>query len=222
MVTLEAVAAKRSKVHQRYYNKVGTLLPGVTTVLGVLNKPALVPWANNLGLQGIKVGAYVDTLAMVGTVAHDMICAHVKNVKFDPTNIPGDIIDAAENCFLKYLEWERKHVVEPILCEAPLVSEEYQFGGQVDFYGKIDGLLTLKDYKTSKGIFPEHLYQVSAYKTLLIENDHDVEALGILQIGRSEDEGFGEKVIADDSREWAIFEHCLALYKLGVGKKIAA
>lgn len=221
MVKLENVAAKRSKTHQRYYNKAGTMLPGVTTILGVLNKPALVPWANGLGLQGINVREYVDALALVGTVAHDMICAHVKNVKFDPINIPTDILDAAENSFLKYLSWEKNHIVEPILCEMSLVSEENQFGGRVDFYGKINGLYTLEDYKTSKAIWPEHLYQVAAYRHLLVENGYPVDAVGILQIGRSEDEGFSEKVIADSSREWAIFEHCLALYKLGVGKKAA-
>lgn len=221
MVVLEKVAAKRARTHQRYYNKAGTMVPGVTTVLGVLNKPALVPWANGLGLQGINVREYVDALAMVGTIAHDMICCHVKNTKFDPINQPADLIDAAENCFLKYLEWERKHVVKPILCEVPLVSEEHQYGGQVDFYGHIDGVLTLKDYKTAKAVWPEHLYQVAAYRRVLIENGYPVAELGILQIGRSEDEGFSEKVIADDSREWEIFKHCLALYRLGVNKKAA-
>ena len=213
-MVIEKAAAKRSRVHTQYRTKDGTLVPGVTTVLGVLNKPALVPWANNLGLQGIKVGAYVDTLAQIGTIAHDMICCHVQNKKFDPKDLPADLVDAAENSFLKYLEWEKNHVVEPILCEATLVSEQYRFGGQVDFYGKIDGVLTLKDYKTAKAIWPEHLYQVAAYRSLLVENGYEVEAVGILQVGRSEDEGFSEKVIADSSREWELFRHCLEIYRL--------
>ena len=48
LMVIEQIAAKRSKTHQRYYDKAGTMLPGVTTILGVLNKPALVPWANKL------------------------------------------------------------------------------------------------------------------------------------------------------------------------------
>ncbi len=214
----EKVAAKRSQVHTRYYAKDGTWLPGVTTVLGVLNKPALVVWANNLGLEGIKVREYVDVLAQIGTIAHDMICCHVKNEPFKTDNLPADLIDAAENAFLKYLEWAKAHTVEPILCEAKLVSENLKYGGTVDFYGKIDGVLTLKDYKTAKAIYPEHLYQVAAYRRLLFENECAVDAVGILQIGRSEDEGFSEKTIADSSREFEIFKHCLALHQLGVGK----
>lgn len=217
-MVIEKVAAKRAKTHQRYYNKAGDMMPGVTTILGVLNKPALVPWANGLGLNGINVKDYVDVLALIGTIAHDMICCHVQNKPFQPNGHPADLIDKAENSFLKYLEWARTHKVEPILCEAPLVSERYGYGGTIDFYGLIDGVPTLKDYKTAKAIWPEHLYQVAGYRQLLIENEHPVDAVGILQIGRSEDEGFSERVIADSSREWSIFEHCLALYKLKVGK----
>jgi hypothetical protein len=214
----EKIAAKRSKVHTRYKTKDGTLVPGVTTVLGVLAKPALVPWANNLGLQGIKVGAYVDVLAQAGTIAHDMICCHLNKREFDATDLSADIIDSAETCFLKYLEWEKHHDVETIISEGTLVSEELRYGGTVDHYAKIDGVLTLQDFKTAKAIWPEHLYQVAAYRALLVENGYKVDAVGILQIGRNADEGFSERTITDSTREFEIFKCCLRLYELKVGK----
>jgi len=210
----EHVAAKRSRAHARYRTKAGEIVPGVTTILNVLNKPALVRWSNDLGLKGISVGAYVDTLATVGTIAHEMVCCHNKKESFIPDGRAPELIDAAENSFLKYLEWERHHTVEPILCEAELVSEHDRFGGCIDFYGRIDGVLTLKDYKTAKAIWPEHLYQVAAYRRLLEENGHKVDAVGILQIGRSEDEGFTERTITDCANEWLVFYHCLQLYRL--------
>jgi hypothetical protein len=210
----EKAAAVRAKQHTVYKNAAGKRLPGVTTVLGVLAKPALIPWANNLGLQGITVGKYVDVLAQIGTIAHEMVTAHVKNEKFDTTDLAADLIDKAENSFLSYLEWEKQHKIEPILCEVPLVSEKWQYGGTVDFYGKIDGVLTLKDYKTSKAIWPEHFYQVAAYRELLEESGKVVDAVGILQIGRSEDEGFSEVVIADSTTERQIFFACLELHRL--------
>lgn len=213
-MAIEKVAAKRSKTHTRYYNAAGKLLPGVTTVLGVLNKPALVPWANGLGLQGINVREYVDVLALIGTIAHDMVCCHNRQVEFDPGDHPKDLIDKAENCFLKYLAWEKQHKVEPILCEAQLVSETYGYGGSVDMWCRVDGVPTILDYKTGKAIYPEHIYQVAAYRRLVEENGGKPEAVRILQIGRSEDEGFSEKVVTDTSREWELFEHCLAIYQL--------
>lgn len=211
---IEKVAAKRSKTHTRYYNKDGALVPGVTTILGVLNKPALVPWANGLGLQGINVREYVDVLATIGTIGHDLICCHNKRVPFEANGHPAELIDKAENCFLSYLAWEKQHDVEPILCESALVSEAYGFGGTVDMFANVDGVPTIVDYKTGKAIYPEHIYQVSAYRKLLEENGYDVEAVRILQIGRDETEGFSERVVDDTARQWELFTHCLAIYRL--------
>jgi hypothetical protein len=120
MITIDKTAAKRAKT-RKYFSKNGTLLPGVTTVLGVLDKRALVPWANKLGLAGIDVKDYVDTLATVGTIAHEMILCHNKGTKFESNGYAPDLIDKAENAFLSYLEWAKGHTIDPRLCEKPLV-----------------------------------------------------------------------------------------------------
>jgi hypothetical protein len=212
---IEAVAAKRSRAHTRYKLKNGLLVPGVSTIIGVLNKPALLVWANNLGLAGIKMATYVDVLAEIGTIAHAMVIAHIKNEKFNPTNIPADLIDKAENCFLSYLEWERRHKVEPIKCEVPLVSEAHKYGGTMDFYGKIDGELTVRDFKTGKGIYSEYWYQVAAYRQLIEEHGHEVKNVGILNIPRTEDEEFSDPPPRPSTKvEWLMFWHCLQIYYL--------
>jgi hypothetical protein len=212
-MNLEAVAVKRSRTHTRYYAKDGALVPGVTTVLGVLAKPALVPWANKLGLAGVDVKNYVDVLATIGQLGHDMICCHNQQKEFISEE-PRDLIDKAENCFLSYLSWEKQHEIVPILCEAPLVSEQYRFGGTVDMFALVDGVPTIVDYKTGKAIYPEHIYQVAAYRQLLTEQGHKVDAVRILQIGRDETEGFSEKVVSDSISSWLIFHHCLEIYRL--------
>jgi len=217
-MTIEAVAAKRSKVHTRYRLIDNVPVPGVTTVLGILNKPALVPWANRLGLQGIEVKDYVDVLAEIGTIGHDMIMCHNLGKPFDAKDLPADLVDKAENCLLSYLEWAKGKEIEPILCEAQLVSEVWRYGGTVDMYCRINGVYTLLDYKTGKAIYPEYGYQVAAYRELLKVHGHPVQECRILQIGRDETEGFSERQLRDTSREWEIFKHCLALYNLKVGK----
>lgn len=73
MAKTEARIAARAKPHTIYRTADGKRVPGVTTVLGIMNKPALVKWANTLGLQGIDSSAYVDETARVGTLAHEMI-----------------------------------------------------------------------------------------------------------------------------------------------------
>lgn len=217
-MTIDPVAAKRSRSHTKYFAKDGTLLPGVTTILGVLAKPALVPWANKLGLAGVEVGKYVDSLAIIGTIAHDMICCHNRGAKYEPDGVSPDLVDRAENSFLSYLQWEKGKRITPILCEAKLVSEIHGFGGTCDMLADVDDMATLTDYKTGKAIYAEHVYQAAAYRILLRENGHKVDAIRILQIGRDETEGFSEKVVLDTEREEKIFLLCLELYKLRVGR----
>lgn len=221
MMVTEKVAAKKARAHIRYTLADGTRVPGVTTILGVLNKPALVNWANKLGLEGIEVNKYVDVLATIGTVAHSMILAHHKGEQFPVDEYVPEVVDKAENCLISFFEWQKKHDIELILAEASIVSEKHRYGGTVDLYCKLDSVPTLIDYKTGKGIFPEHLYQVAAYRNLLEEQGHKVDQVRILRVGRDETEGFDEKNVADTSREWQIFQHALELYRLGVGKVAA-
>lgn len=199
----------------KYKLKDGTKCPGVTTVLGVLNKPALVPWANKIGLEGHKLSDYVDDLADIGTLAHAMVLAHWKNEKYETKDYSQEQISKAENCFLKYLAWEKGKKIEPILVEEHLISEEDGYGGTPDFYGKIDGVVTLLDLKTGKGIYDESFIQLAAYGSLLLQNGKKKPINHmILRIGRSEDEGFEERNRTALFIEGQIFEHCLSIYNL--------
>ena len=205
---------QKARQHTVYKTADGERIPGVTTVLGVLNKPALGPWHNRMGLQGIDTAKYVDALAEIGTLAHAMIEAYLSGETLDLSDYSSEQIDKAENSCLSYYEWAKGHTVEPILTEASLVSEPYRFGGTIDCYCLLDGVRTLVDFKTGKAIWPEHLYQVAAYDMLLFDNGHPVDAVMILQIGRDETEGFSTRTITDRSPYFAVFEHCLGIYRL--------
>lgn len=181
---------KKGQPHQIYKTKDGTKVVGVTTVLGVLNKPALVGWANRLGLEGIEVGKYVDNLADIGTLAHALIEAHLRKEQFDTSDYSKNQIDKAENAVLKFFEWEKQHKLEPIAMEAQLVSETHKYGGTCDIYCKLDGKLTLIDIKTAKAVYGEHHTQCVAYEQLLNETGNKVEDVLILRVGREETEGF--------------------------------
>jgi hypothetical protein len=203
----------KAKAHITYHNAKGEKIPGVTTVLGELAKPALIHWAWDLGMKQIDYRTHRDILADVGTLAHYLIVCHLKGETVDASEYSAKQIDLAENCLLSYYEWARHHTIEPILIETPLVSEVHQFGGTLDFYGKIDGILTLMDFKTGKKIYDEHFYQLAALRVALIENDHAVGTSRILNIGRDETERFEEKqkgVLAD---EWEIFQAALTIYQ---------
>ena len=185
----------KTKTHIRYKNQAGKIVPGATTILGILNKPALVPWAWKLGTEGVDYRRYVDDKAEIGTLAHYLILCHLRGQEPDLSDYSQNQIDQAENAFLSYLEWEKSHPIEPILIETPLVSEVYQYGGTLDLLAKVNGSSWLIDFKTGKGIYPEMLYQLAAYRWLLRENGYGVDHARILRIGRDETEGFEEKVV---------------------------
>lgn len=207
-------SGRNVKQHTVYKNNIGKRIIGVTTALGVLNKPALMYWANNIGLQGIKVREYVDDLAQIGTLAHDMALCYTKKVIVDTSQYTKIQIDLAETCYLKFLDYWKHYKPEVIFCEKQLVSEKYQFGGMLDNYCIIDGKRTLLDYKTGKAIYLEHFYQLAAYKLLLEENGYPVDVCTILRIGRNDAEGFEIKPMKDLTLHTEIFLHCVELYDL--------
>ena len=209
-------SGKRIKAHVSYFNKEGKRLPGTTTILGVINKPLLVPWANNLGLQGINVRDYVDDKADIGTLVHEMMFCDLKGEEVDTAYYTGYQIEIAQNSFNKYLDWKRRHAISPIILEEPMVSEKFQYGGTIDNYCLLDGIPTLIDYKTCKALYPEHFIQVCAYRQLLKETGHKVKKCAILRVGRVEMEGFEFQEIPEKKLAlcWKMFKYCLQIYNL--------
>ena len=230
-------SGKRVKAHIRYMNKDEKRVPGVTTFIGVLNKPALVPWANNLGLEGINVKDYVDDKADIGTLDHEMMFVDLRNLmanmfpernllleEVDKDHVPIRVkgyytnlqIEIAQIGFSKYLLWKKRHIIEPIMLEKAIISEKYQYGGTIDNYCLFDGVPTLIDYKTSKAIYSEYFVQVSAYRQLLIEGGHKVDNCAILRVGRNELEGFEFCEITPRKLDlsWEMFLHCVGIYNL--------
>ena len=204
----------KARVHTAYKLKDGTVAPSVTTIISELAKPALIHWAWELGTKGLDYRTFRDELADVGSLTHKMILDYFKKEKTDISDYSKNQIDLAENCFLKFLEWEGKHKVEPVLIETPLVSEKLRYGGTADFFGLVDDRPTLIDFKTGKGIYDEYWYQLSAYNQLLLEANYKPEIFIILNIGRAETEIFAEEIKTDLSRHFTIFLRCLDIYYL--------
>jgi hypothetical protein len=203
-----------------YKNSLGKRLVGTTTITGSelgWNKGVLIDWANKKGLDGIDTRDYVDELAEIGTIAHDLVTCKVTGKIMDRTVYPEEKIKRAENCLDSYNNWSQGKNIKPILSEVSLVSEKYQYGGTPDFYGMVDGMLTLVDYKTGKGIYDEYLIQVAGgYRILLEENGHKVDRIQILNIPRSAGESF--QILTVDKMLWEycgkIFLNCLENYRL--------
>jgi hypothetical protein len=215
-----AQAVNASKQHTIYKLKDGTRVPGTTTITGVMEKN-LKKWANELGLQGIKVTEYVDELAKIGTLAHYIIECHCKDTKPDLSDYTPNQISLAENSAIKWIMWQDSVKFIPESNELVLVSERHRFGGTLDIIGTINGRRTLVDIKTSKDIFGGHKTQVAGgYKILADENELEIDDVIITRVGRNDTEGFEQFNISVE--ECALHQKrfliCRELYE--INKKI--
>lgn len=160
---------------------------GVTTILGVINKPALLQWAANEAVNHIKKKsprhavtkeflvteealeeakkAYAvkrDKSADIGTMAHKWLEKWIKGE--NPTPDP-DLTIMTDN----FVKWATDNKVEFLESEKRLYSASEWYAGCCDFICKIDGKVFMGDIKTSSGIYPEMFYQTAAYQKAICE-----------------------------------------------------
>lgn len=207
------ISKAKTRAHIRYKTSDGTVVPGVTTITGQLNKPALVAWANRLGLQGIDSAKYRDEAADIGTLAHYLALCDIKGIQPELADYTQNQIDTAETCFLKYLDWRKDHTIEPFKVEEPIVSDNMLYGGTPDLPCVFDDVKTLVDFKTGQAIYTEYFYQLAGYDGLLKEVCKFYPGKWIIvRMGRSESEGFEVKTVNNIQPYWEVFSCLLDLY----------
>lgn len=166
------------------YKWAGKFVPGVTTILQVINKPALLQWSADMASD-----YWYDQLAL-GTKDLMLIRAEAKAAhrirKETAGGIGNNIHDYAE-CFFKKKElpplltdqakkgveafhkWLDAHKIKILASERMVFSKEHHYAGTCDFVAEIDGVLGVGDIKTSSGIFNEMRFQTAAYQQALEE-----------------------------------------------------
>jgi len=154
----QAQALSKVQAHIQYQLADGTPVPGVTTVLNILAKPALIQWAWNLGCQNLDWREVRDSAGDIGTLAHFLIMCHLKDEVPDTSEYSQADIEKATNCLNKFKNWLKEHPISPVMIETPLVSEEYKFGGTLDLFAEYNDEFILVDFKTGKSLYDEYGY----------------------------------------------------------------
>lgn len=188
---------------RRIYKTTGGLkVPGVTTVLGILNKPALLDWAAKEERKGVMecllnkkilpekhfYTTLRDTAASIGTICHFMCECHLKGLEADLSEFEPSQVSQAENGYIKFLDFWDKSGFNVLTTEQALVHEGLGFGGTIDIVcNDKDGRLVLLDLKTSKAIYPEYWSQVAAYREMWdFNNQNKIARNIIIRIGKDE------------------------------------
>lgn len=207
----------KTKAHIQYRLKSGTLVPGTTTVLSLLAKPALVEWAYRCGREGIDIHKVRDNSADIGTLVHAMILGCYTGEVPDLSEYSLSDIAKANNSLQSFHAWANINAIKPLYAEQPLISETFGFGGTPDLCGtrQSDNALILCDFKSGKGIYDEYSIQLGAYGQLVYENmgKWPDKAL-ILRVNTGDNDDFEVRTVSHMDRCWDLFRHLLMVYKL--------
>jgi hypothetical protein len=152
---------------------------GVTSVVGLLDKPALKNWMcgqerdHDLGIAfnhpkqddedfatykrrfnsiAGKPGAYratSDAAASRGGVVHAALEAYMLKRIGKDYTVP-EMNEAERKMFTKFVHWEQSNPIEPLWAESRICDDDLMYAGTFDLLCKIDGKLVLADFKTSK------------------------------------------------------------------------
>jgi len=175
-VTTPALAENVRGKGRHYRNPADeSLVPSVTNVIGILDKPALSRWAAKLvaeraatmklSLAKMEDGDIVDTLKAVpwqrsnraadrGTSIHEYLEARLNDWEPEPLSDDAEPYRAAADDFMLHAHIE--------VVETELTMFHPLYAGTADFVARIDGTLTLGDFKTSKAIYDEAALQLAA------------------------------------------------------------
>jgi hypothetical protein len=220
------VKLEKYRSHQKYILKDGTQVPGASTIAKIGDDgSSLIHWAWDLGNRGIDYRKARDQAADIGTICHFLIECFLHGHEADLSDFSPTDIEKANIAFANFRKWwdaEGLTVLEP---EVQLVSEEHLFGGTIDAPSRDrDGKIVLLDWKTSKGIWPAHKFQLAAYEKLWNENrpDQIVQRRGIVRIGKESPDDFEVAWLFSAEPEWKVFKKRLELYYTQLSYKKAA
>jgi hypothetical protein len=162
----------------------GKPVPGVTTILKVINKPALIQWAANLAsdhfLKELKSGRNdFDALHEEAKYAHrakkEAAGGSGSNIHdyaecwFKGKDLPELKTDEAKRGAEAFHDWLKSHKIQILASERRVFSQEFYYAGTCDLVAKIDGVLGVGDFKTGKRIYDETRFQLAAYQNALQE-----------------------------------------------------
>jgi hypothetical protein len=174
-----ALLVFKEKAHKYYYD--GEHVPGVTTILSVIGKgDALLYWAANCAVEYLQQRLEGDLTTedvekfckeartqwrtvkeeagTIGGIAHDWIEQHLKG-----NTQPLPEHPKARNSVQNALKWMHSVQWETLAVEKVVFHPEHRYAGMLDWKARINGRLSIPDWKTSKDIYSTYRYQTAAY-----------------------------------------------------------
>lgn len=195
------------------YRVDGEIKRGATNIINVLSKPQLIRWAVRLTKEKVsselkRLGneEFLKNLPEIITIAskeHEVVSkearelgtrVHKKAERWLTKGTDQDalIIEMMQIANKKerlactaMFKFFKKYKFKPIALEGKCYSKEHGYAGTIDFYGDVDGKLTVLDYKTSTGIYSGYPLQSTAYAWAKHEEGYKVDQTMIARFGKN-------------------------------------
>lgn len=196
---METKTMNKQEVNKKYPKRNGfyyfdvenkeVVLPSITKILQVLNKPFLIPWAakkcaaialDNPTLTEDEVYTLhrnrdVIAAGTRGTGIHNIAPKLIKDIN-------ADYLEVYEPYIKGLKKFIQEHKPEEMFSEKVVKSFKYGIAGQFDWLLNVKGEAWLVDIKTSAGIYPEHGLQLAFYEQALLEEGIKVDKRKILHL----------------------------------------
>lgn len=196
-----------AKKYSKYALANGQVVPGVTSILSCIAKPALYGW---YAKHGKNAQVKLQEASELGSTVHTLIEAIYNGQKpklNDKMKAIADNFQAlAKGTVKEWLWFERK-----------LISEEYGYGGTADLaFIDVNGKRVLADIKTSSGVWPEMSLQIAAYEQALKEDGEEYDKKIIFHLDK--ETSVWEIVEVETDGLMPIFLSALTIWKWQAGK----
>jgi hypothetical protein len=150
-------------------------------MLEVLSKPGArdpeyVLAAVAEAVSGVKAADRARQQATtIGTAVHAGIEWHLRTQLEEDAGLPPRLPEAAVWAVESWKDWARSVALEPLAIERVVYCSDCGYAGTLDLYARVQGLLTLLDWKTGRAIYPEAFLQNVAYRHAAARLDLPVE-----------------------------------------------
>ena len=222
---------------QHKYMIDGKPATGVTTIIGVLAKPALIDWSARMTADYIRENvSYViagedggfwaikpssveeaklahkrkkEAAGEHGTSAHELVEEWINGT------MKGEVLDDKYKPISKFIKWADEEVDHFLFSERQMYNKELFIAGTADFaYIGKDGRRYIADFKTSSGIYGiDYWLQVAAYRFLAeAEGDEKYDGATVVRLGK--DGKFEVQKLYEYETFKDGFLACLSLYRL--------
>ena len=185
----------------------GVVIPSVTQVLGIIDKPFLKLWFGKLGTAECQ--RLLKEANATGTAVHEAIHQYLKGEMHD---------DFYYDYISSFREWKEFHNFKPIVLEPPepLIDTNLGYQGTFDAVGRADEEMCICDWKTSSRISQEAPLQLAAYANLWNNGIHGTSLFvttgWIVRIDKKTKKLDAKKFEHLD-KIFPVFEACLKVWK---------